>query len=114
MCWIAAIPAAIALAGQAMSLNQQDKAQNAQIDQQRSALQRQQQTQKDAEAALANVNQAKGRTGQDIATAAALPGQPRSNQGSTLLTGWQGVTDPLALGGARLYGNPQTTNLLGA
>lgn len=114
MCWAVAIPAALALVGQAASLNQQNKAQNAALDAQRTAFDRQQQTQKDAEAALANVKEAKGRTQQDIATAAGTPGQPQSNQNSTLLTGYQGVQDPLMLGGARLFGRNQTTNLLGA
>jgi len=113
MCWALAIPAIAAVAGQAISLNQQEKVQNAQLNRDRTALETSQKQIADANKALANTAEAKGRTGQDIATAAGTD-QGFQNQGSTLLTGYGGV-DPnqLSLSGQRLYGgrNTSTTNL---
>jgi hypothetical protein len=120
MCGPAVVPlvtAGIALAGQVYSTNQQEKAQNAAIDRDRKAFDASQKTLADANKALANVNEAKGRTQQDLSAAAGTGTNNLGfqNQGSTLLTGYQGVTDPLSLSARRLYGgNKPTTQLLGA
>lgn len=120
MCGPAAIPliaVGLSAATQVYSINKQQQAQNASLDQQRTAFDASQKTLADANKALANVNEAKGRTGQDIAAAAGTGTNNLGfqNQGSTLLTGYQGVTDPLALSAKRLYGGTKsTTQLLGA
>jgi hypothetical protein len=120
MCGPAAIPIAslvIAGASQVYSTNQQEKAQNAAIDRDRKAFDTSQKTLADANKALADTAEAKARTGQDLAAAAGTGTNNLGfqNQNSTLLTGYQGVTDPLSLSARRLYGgNKPTTQLLGA
>jgi hypothetical protein len=120
-CGPAAIPiASLVLAGasQVYSTNKQEKAQNAALDQQRTAFDASQKTLADANKALADTAEAKARTGQDLAAAAGTGTNNLGfqNQGSTLLTGYQGVTDPLSLSAKRLYGGNKAaqTQLLGA
>lgn len=111
------IAAGVSAAATIYSTNKQQQAQDASIDQQRNAFDASQKTLADANKALADTAAAKGRTGQDIAAAAGTGTNNLGfqNQGSTLLTGYQGVTDPLALSAKKLYGgNTAQTQLLGA
>lgn len=112
-CWMAAIPlaaAAVSAGAQIYSSNQQRRAAESAANQQSQAAQAAASAPKQQQAQAPDQNTLNAGLGIGTGTNNVGAASQTSN---TLLTGAQGVQDPLSINGRRLYGST-TTDLLGA